>query len=108
MQPHFHSSWRELDPFLDDAQAHALVKLCEDFGEYGLYPEEDLDDDIGDGLPQRFDAASEVLRTGGRFTRKESLAVLAARTHSSRETYAYGEEILVDESVEFPAPTPGG
>lgn len=94
MQSHFFHQYRELDPFLPEAEAHALVRLCEEFGSYGLYSEEGLNEGIGEGLPQRFDAAFNFIRTGGRFGRNhEDLASLAARTNYFRETYAYGDEI---------------
>jgi hypothetical protein len=95
MQSHFYDRYFEFDPFLADEDARALVDLCERFGSYGLYSEEGLNDGIGEGLPQRFDAAFNFVRTGGRFGRKhEDLATLAARTNYFRETYAYGEEIV--------------
>ena len=94
MQEHFFSRYFELDPFLDDAQAHALVQLCEDFGSYGMYSEEGLNDGIGEGLPQRFDAAFNFVRTGGRLGRRDTdLGTLVARTNYFRETYAYGDQI---------------
>lgn len=95
MQPHFFSRYVELDPFLQQAQARQLVKLCEDFGSYGMYSEEGLNEGIGEGLPQRFDAAFNFLRTGGRLGRRDAdLTTLVARTNYFRETYAYGEEIF--------------
>ena len=57
VQQHFFTRYVELDPFLDAAQARSLVQLCEDFESYGMYSEEGLNDGIGEGLPQRFDAA---------------------------------------------------
>ncbi len=70
------------------------MRLCERFGSYGLYSEEGLNDGIGEGLPQRFDAAFNFVKTGGRFGRRgEDLEALVARTNYFRETYAYGDEI---------------
>jgi len=95
MQPHFYSRYFELDPFVDQDLAHSLVKLCEDFGSYGMYSEEGLNDGLGEGLPQRFDAAFNFLRTGGRLgLRDTDLGTLVARTNYFRETYAYGDEIF--------------
>ena len=95
MQEHFFNRHVELDPFLDDAYAHALVKLCEDFGSYGMYSEEGLNEGIGEGLPQRFDAAFNFVRTGGRLGLRDSdLGTLVARTNYFRETYAYGDEVF--------------
>ena len=95
MQPHFFNRYFELDPFLDEAQARSLVALCEDFGSYGMYSEEGLNDGIGEGLPQRFDAAFNFVRTGGRLGRRDTdLGTLVARTNYFRETYAYGDRIF--------------
>lgn len=95
MQPHFYSDYREFDPFLEADDAHAVVRLCEEFGSYGLYSEEGLNEGIGEGLPQRFDAAFNFVKTGGRFGRShEDLETLAARTNYFRETYAYNEPVV--------------
>ncbi len=95
MQAHFFNRHVELDPFLEEAQARALVQLCEDFGSYGMYSEEGLNAGIGEGLPQRFDAAFNFLRTGGRLGRRDTdLSTLVARTNYFRETYAYGDEVF--------------
>jgi len=82
------------DPLLPEAGAAALVDLCRRFGSYGMYSEEASNEGIGEGLPQRFDAAFHFVKTGGRFGRREDLRTLAARTNYFRETYAYGEEVL--------------
>ena len=101
MQPHFFSKYHEFDPFLQEEQARGLVDLCEKFGSYGLYSEESLNEGIGEGLPQRFDAAFNFIKTGGRFGQAhEDLATLAARTNYFRETYAYGDEIAAP-GIEF-------
>ena len=95
MQQHFFTRYVELDPFLDAAQARSLVQLCDDFGSYGMYSEEGLNDGIGEGLPQRFDAAFNFVRTGGRLGRRDTdLGTLVARTNYFRETYAYGDQIF--------------
>jgi hypothetical protein len=95
VQQHFFTGYVELDPFLDEAQARSLVQLCEDFGSYGMYSEEGLNDGIGEGLPQRFDAAFNFVRTGGRLGRRDTdLGTLVARTNYFRETYAYGDQIF--------------
>ena len=96
MQPHFHRHHVELDPFLEESQARELVSLCERFGSYGMYSEEGLNEGIGEGLPQRFDAAFNFLRTGGRLGRRDTdLGTLVARTNYFRETYAYGDEVFL-------------
>lgn len=95
MQPHFVRRYVELDPFLEPRQADAMVQLCESFGSYGMYSEEGLNEGIGEGLPQRFDAAFNFLRTGGRLGHRDAdLPTLVARTNYFRETYAYGDQIF--------------
>lgn len=95
MQSHFFRGHVELDPFLEESEARRLVELCERFGSYGMYSEEGLNEGIGEGLPQRFDAAFNFLRTGGRFGRRDAdLGQLVARTNYFRETYAYGEQVF--------------
>jgi hypothetical protein len=84
-----------LDPLLDDEGAQRMVDLWHDFGDYGQYSNEGFPTAFAPELAQRYDAAVNFVRTGGRFGRnQESTAVLAARTNYFRETYAYGEEIL--------------
>jgi hypothetical protein len=85
--------FRVFDPLFGNGQADAMVRLCEDFGCYGMYSEEGTADDWGTGLPQRFDAAFNFVGSGGRFARQESVKVLAARTNYFRETYAYRDKI---------------
>ena len=82
----------EFDELLGDDGAAAIVDLCERFARYGMYSQEHVDSDIGRGLSQRHDAASNFVRTGGRFARDEPVATLAARTNYFREEYAYGAE----------------
>ena len=82
------------DPLLGEAGARGMIELCERFGAHGMYSEEGLNDGIGEGLPQRFDAAFNFIRTGGRLGQREDLAKAAARTNYFRETYAYGEQIF--------------
>ena len=84
-----------LDALLPAERADAMIRLCEHFGRYGLYSEEATADDLGSGLPQRYDAAINFVRSGGRFGRRESVEVLAARTNYFRETYAYRERVLL-------------
>jgi hypothetical protein len=84
------------DPLLSAAEADAMVRLCERFGAYGMYSAEPTFAGLGEGLPARYDAVRNFLRTGGRFGRPEPLPMLAARTNYFRETYAYGTEIKID------------
>jgi hypothetical protein len=82
------------DPLLSEADAEAMLRLCERFGRYGTYAEESIADDFGSGLAQRHDAALNFVRTGGRFARREPVARLAARTNYFRETYAYDRPVV--------------
>jgi len=84
----------ELDPLLAPAQADAMVQLCEDFGSYGLYVTEKSQSTFASELAQRYDAAVNHVRTGGRFARIEKPRTLALRTNYFRESYAYGAEVM--------------
>src|SRR5436305_8133982 len=86
----------EFDELLGGDGAAAMVELCERFGRYGMYSQEHVDSDIGRGLSQRHDAATNFVRTGGRFAREEPVAALAARTNYFREEYAYGALPQID------------
>jgi len=83
-----------IDPLLTDDEARAMVELCQDFGGYGLYVTERSEGDFAPELAQRYDAAANYVRTGGRFARQEPVATLALRTNYLRESYAYGEEVF--------------
>ncbi len=81
------------DPLLGADGAEAMLRLAEAFGTYRPYSEERTEQNYGD-LPQRIDAASNYVRSGGRFGRTdEARATLADRTNYFRETYAYGEDV---------------
>src|SRR5262245_4742196 len=84
------------DPLLSVADAERMVQLCERFGAYGMYSQEASESDIGEGLAQRHDAVMNYIKRGGRRAQDEPLAALAARTNYFRESYAYGDEILID------------
>ena len=81
-----------LDPLLSDEEAAAMVRLCEDFGPYGLYVTERSESTFASELAQRYDAAANFVRSGGRFGRVEPPRTLALRTNYFRESYAYGPE----------------
>jgi len=85
-----------LDPLMDARDAAAMVRLCEDFGPYGLYAVEKSETEFAPELTQRVDAARNHVRTGGRFARPEPPRTLALRTNYLRESYAYGETNYVD------------
>jgi hypothetical protein len=88
----------EIDELLGPAGAEAMIDLAERFGRHGTYSQEHVDSPIGVGLPQRLDALSNFLRTGGRTGNpdQESLRVLGARTNYFREEYAYGLQARID------------
>lgn len=91
-----------LDPLLADDDAEALVRLWHRFGSYGLYSNEGFDTGFAPELPQRYDAAANFVRSGGRFGRRgEDKSLLAARTNYFRETYAYGAEVFAPGIEDF-------
>ena len=61
------------DPLLPRSQADRMLRLCERHGSYGMYSEQGTAEDFGTGLPQRYDAAINFVRTGGRFARQEPI-----------------------------------
>jgi hypothetical protein len=90
-----------LDPLLSEAQARAMVELCQDFPGYGLYATERSEGDFAPELAQRHDAAANYVRTGGRFGRREPVATLALRTNYLRESYAYGDDVFAPGIEDF-------
>ena len=83
-----------LDPLLSPPEADEVVRIWHDFPRYGLYSNEGFATTYAPELAQRYDAAVNFIRTGGRFGRTgEPASMLAARTNYFRETYAYGEEV---------------
>ncbi len=92
-----HHEYVHFDPlFADERDAAAMVELCERFGRYGMYSQENVESEIGRGLTQRHDAVMNYVRSGGRHGRRDSPARLGARTNYFREEYAYGTEPIVD------------
>jgi hypothetical protein len=78
------------DPLLGADGAGAMLRLCERFGRYPSYAEDvTAAVPFAPDLPQRWDAAANFVRTGGRFGRREDPGVLASRTNYFRATYAY-------------------
>ena len=94
--PHF-----AFDPLLSADGAATMVRICETFGSFKMYSEEPTFAGIGEGLPARWDAVRNFVKTGGRFGRNEPLQLLAARTNYFRETYAYGLDERVDGIAPF-------
>lgn len=81
--------YQRFEPAFPEDYAASLLELCEGFGAYGMYDEEGIEEDIGEGLSQRHDAVLHFLRTGGRGERTDSIQTLVARTNYFREEYAY-------------------
>ncbi|MGH9027163.1 MAG: hypothetical protein ACRDWD_13765 [Acidimicrobiia bacterium] len=80
-----------LDPLFDEAGAAAMLSLCEAYGRYRLYAEhEQIQLDLGKGLPQRYDSVRNYLRVNRNRRRDSAAADVAARTSYFREEYAYG------------------
>ncbi len=98
MTTHWYATF---DPLLSATDADRMVGLCEHFGSYKMYSEEPTFEGIGSGLPARWDAARNFVRSGGRFGRSEPIHVLAARTNYFRESYAYGAETRIDGIAPF-------
>jgi hypothetical protein len=83
-----------LDPLMSDEEADDILDLWRRFPSYGLYSNEGYPTTFAPELAQRYDAAVNFVRTGGRFGRKDAdRGLMAARTNYFRETYAYGEEV---------------
>ena len=83
-----------LDPLMTDDDAEAILELWRRFPSYGLYSNEGYPTTFAPELAQRYDAAVNFVRTGGRFGRKDAdRGLMAARTNYFRETYAYGDEV---------------
>jgi hypothetical protein len=91
-----HHEYVLFDPLFDEAGAEAMVRLCERFGRYGMYSQEHVESEIGEGLTQRHDAVLNYLRTGGMRGVDEPVHVAAARTNYFREEYAYGTDPLIE------------
>jgi hypothetical protein len=78
------------DPLLPAAEADAMLRLCERFASYRTYAEDvTASEPFAPQVPQRYDAAANFVRSGGRFGRREATEVLASRTNYFRATYAY-------------------
>lgn len=84
-----------LDPLLSAKEADDVVRVWHDFPSYGLYSNEGFATAFAPELAQRYDAAANFVRSGGRFGRTGELkSMLAARTNYFRETYAYGDDVI--------------
>ena len=83
-----------LDPLMSAEEANGILELWRRFPSYGLYSNEGYPTTFAPELAQRYDAAVNFVRTGGRFGRKDpDRGLMAARTNYFRETYAYGDEV---------------
>jgi len=65
------------DPLLSPALADEMTAICERLGSYKMYSEEPVHAGFGQGLPARYDAALNFVRSGGRFARQEPLGPVA-------------------------------
>ncbi len=82
--------YRVFDPLLGGEAADAMLTLCQRFGRYPTYAEDvTAAVPFAPGIPQRYDAAANFVRTGGRLARSEAPERLASRTNYFRATYAY-------------------
>ncbi len=88
------SRFHILNPLFTDGSADDMMRLCERFGDYGMYGQQPIQDGLGAGLQQRHDAVINFISTGGRFGRKEDFETLGIRTNYFRETYWYGEPMV--------------
>lgn len=84
------ATYRVFDPLLPADQAEEMLRLCERFGSYRTYAEDvTAAEPFAPEVPQRYDAAANFIRSGGRFARREAPERLASRTNYFRATYAY-------------------
>jgi hypothetical protein len=91
-----------IDPLLSDDEADTILDEWRAFPSYGLYSNEGFATSYAPELAQRYDAAVNFVRTGGRFGRKDAdRGLQAARTNYFRETYAYGEDITCPRMAEL-------
>ncbi len=67
-----------------------MIALCERFGTYRTYADDvTASEPFAPEVPQRYDAAANFLRSGGRFGRLGTFEALVSRTNYFRATYAY-------------------
>src|SRR5438067_4976391 len=87
---------------MSEPEAAAILDLWRRFPGYGLYSNEGYPTTFAPELAQRYDAAVNFVRTGGRFGRKDDdRGLMAARTNYFRETYAYGDDIISPRITEL-------
>ena len=83
-----------VDPLLSEGEAETVLDIWRRFPSYGLYSNEGFPTTFAPELAQRYDAAVNFVRTGGRFGRKDAdRGLMAARTNYFRETYAYVPDV---------------
>jgi hypothetical protein len=91
-----------LDPLFGagSGEADAMLRIAERFASFPTYgaeaaPEEQGKTRYAPEVPQRYDAAANFVRSGGRFGRREEPRTLVGRTNYLRATYFY-EKPAVD------------
>lgn len=91
------NAYRHMDPFLGVAEAEHMLRIAESFGSFGTYSEEATSEGLGESLPQRFDVGLNYLAHGldGHGTEDDADTALS-RTNYFRETYVYGNDVMVD------------
>lgn len=76
----------ELDPLLSAEQVEQVLTIVDTHAPYPTYGEGRQQQGFGAGIPQRYDAARQFVRTRAGH---DSVAALASRTNYFRDTFAY-------------------
>jgi hypothetical protein len=83
----------EFDHLLSDAQVDDLIRIVRERAPYPTYGEGRRQTGFGAGIPQRYDAARNFVRTRAA---QDPVWKLASRTNYFRETFAYEEPLFPD------------
>jgi len=84
-------SYVEFDPLLTDKQVEQLLGIVHAHAPYPTYGEGRQQQGFGAGIPQRYDAARNFLRTRAV---QDSVHRLASRTNYFRDTFAYEQPVF--------------
>ena len=94
--------YRHWDPLLSPEGAEGMMALAESCGSFGTYADEATSEGLGEQLPQRFDVGLYYFDAGIDGTgNPDDEATAASRTNYFRETYAYGDDVLVPGTEVF-------